>query len=77
MTDSRVLEVPRKRRRFTVGFKVRVVEACQQPDATVAGVALEHSLSANLAHNWIRTVRQQTAAPEAPAFVPVPMARAS
>lgn len=51
MTESSVLEVPRKRRRFTAAFKARVVEACQQPGASVAGVALEHSLNANLVHN--------------------------
>ncbi|WP_366071753.1 transposase [Cobetia sp. Dlab-2-AX] len=46
MTESNVLEVPRKRRRFTAAFKARIVEACQQPGASVAGVALEHSLNA-------------------------------
>ena len=74
MTELSVLEVPRKRRRFTAAFKARIVEACQQPGASVAGVALEHSLNANLVHNWIRTTRQQTAVPEIPAFVPVPWA---
>ncbi|MBS4155495.1 transposase, partial [Cobetia sp. MC34] len=44
MMESSVLEVPRKRRRFTAAFKARIVEACQQPGASVAGVALEHSL---------------------------------
>ncbi|MFK4015830.1 IS66-like element accessory protein TnpA [Cobetia marina] len=75
MTELSVLEVPRKRRRFTAAFKAKIVEACQQPGTSVAGVALEHSLNANLVHNWIRTTRQQTAVPEIPAFVPVPMVR--
>ena len=43
----------------------------------MAGVALEHSLNPNLVHKWIRTARQRTAAPEAPAFVPVPMSSTS
>ncbi|MGB8714249.1 MAG: transposase [Onishia taeanensis] len=77
MTDLSVPEAPRKRRRFTTAFKARIVEACQQSGASVAGVALEHSLNANLVHKWIRAARQRTAAPEAPAFVPVPMASAS
>ncbi|WP_168017033.1 IS66-like element accessory protein TnpA [Halomonas salinarum] len=77
MTDLSVPEAPRKRRRFTTAFKARIVEACQQSGASVAGVALEHSLNANLVHKWIRAARQRTVAPEAPAFVPVPMASAS
>ena len=75
MTELSVLEVPRKRRRFTAAFKAKIVEACQQPGTSVAGVALEHGLNANLVHNWIRSTRQQTAMPEIPAFVPVPMVR--
>ena len=77
MTDLSVLEAPRKRRRFTAAFKARIVEACQQPGASVAGVALEHSLNANLVHKWLRTARQRGAVTEAPAFVPVSMASAS
>ncbi len=43
----------------------------------MAGVALEHSLNANLLHKWIGAVRWRTAVPETPAFVPLPMASAS
>ncbi|TKD64889.1 transposase [Cobetia marina] len=61
--------------RLTAAFKARIVEACQQAGASVAGVALEYSLNANLVHNWIRTTRKQTAVPEISAFVPGPMTR--
>ncbi|MBB3190934.1 IS66-like element accessory protein TnpA [Halomonas cerina] len=77
MTDLSVLETPRKRRRFTAAFKARIVEACQQPGTSVAGVALAHSLNANLVHKWIRTARQRDTVTEAPAFVPVPLASAA
>lgn len=48
MSELSVWEAPRKRRRFTAEFKARIVEACQQPGASVAGIALEHALNANL-----------------------------
>ncbi|MBS9405729.1 transposase [Halomonas sp. TRM85114] len=76
MTDLSVLDAPRKRRRFTTAFKTRIVEACQQPGASVAGIALKHRLNANLVHKWIRTARQRDTMTETPAFVPVPLASA-
>jgi len=57
MSELSVLEAPRKRRRCTAEFKARIAEACQQPDASVASVALEHALNANLVHKWIREAR--------------------
>ncbi|GHB15927.1 transposase [Modicisalibacter luteus] len=45
-----MLEAPRKRRRFTAEFKAKIVEACQQPGASVAGIALEHAINANLTY---------------------------
>lgn len=77
MSELSVLEAPRKRRRFTAAFKARIAEACQQPGASVAGIALEYALNANLVHKWIRAARQQETVAEAPAFIPVPMASAA
>lgn len=74
MSELSVLEVPRKRRRFTAEFKANVVDACQQPGASVAGITLEHTLNANLVHKWIREARRSVPVSEPPAFVPVPMA---
>ncbi|QNI02384.1 transposase [Halomonas sp. SH5A2] len=73
MSELSVLEAPRKRRRFTAEFKASVVEACQQPGASVAGIALEHALNANLVHKWIREARRMVTVSAPPAFVPVPM----
>lgn len=42
------------RRRHSPEFKQRVVEACLQPGASVAGVALAHGINANLARRWLR-----------------------
>ncbi|WP_162623094.1 IS66-like element accessory protein TnpA [Billgrantia lactosivorans] len=74
MSELSVLEAPRKRRRFTAEFKARIVEACQHPGASVAGIALEHALNANLVHKWIREARRSEPVSDTPAFVPVPMA---
>jgi transposase len=74
MSELSVLKTPRKRRRFTAEFKARIVEACQQPDASVAGIALEHALNANLVHKWIREARRREPVSDTPAFVPVPIA---
>ena len=66
MTLPSVSEAPNKRRRYTAEFKARIVADCQQPDASVARIALDHGLNANLVHKWIRASRQQP-----PAFLPV------
>lgn len=73
MTLPSVSEAPNKRRRFTADFKARVVAACQQPNASVARIALEHGLNANLVHKWIRATRQQPSEPAPPAFLPIPL----
>uniref|UniRef100_UPI0013157129 IS66-like element accessory protein TnpA n=1 Tax=Marinobacterium profundum TaxID=1714300 RepID=UPI0013157129 len=68
MTLLSVSEAPRKRRRYTPEFKARIIAACQEPNASVARIALDHGLNANLVHKWIRAARQQPAA-TSPAFV--------
>ncbi|MCE8011732.1 IS66-like element accessory protein TnpA [Billgrantia desiderata] len=73
MSELSVWEAPRKRRRFTAEFKARIVEACQQPGASVAGIALEHALNANLVHKWIREARRSAPVSDTPAFIPVPL----
>ncbi len=42
------------RRRHSPEVKRRVVEACLEPGASVAKVAMEHGINANLAHKWLR-----------------------
>lgn len=77
MTLPSVSKAPNKRRRFTAEFKARIVADCLQPGASVARVALDYDLNANLVHKWIRAARQQHSEPAPPAFLPIPLAAPS
>jgi transposase len=66
------------KRKFDVQGKRKPVEACLQPGASIAGLALKAGLNANQLHKWIRLREQAdsaaaTADAEAAAssFVPV------
>jgi transposase len=72
----------RRRRRYSDQFKAEVVAACQATGVSVAAVALEHRLNANLLRRWIdqaegrlpqgmpgRPAEVQTL--PSPAFVPI------
>ncbi|WP_428776638.1 IS66-like element accessory protein TnpA [Vibrio sp.] len=64
-----------KRRRHSKDFKARILEACEQPGASVAGVALANGLNANLVHKWRRLAKVSSSSLSAPTdFIPVPMA---
>ena len=43
---------PKRRRRYSVEFKAMVIKACDEPGQSVAGVARQHDLNANLLHKW-------------------------
>ena len=68
-----------RRRRFDPQAKLELVQACMQPGVSVAGLALEHAVNANLLRKWIRDYERErngSAASkaiesQAPAFVPV------
>jgi transposase-like protein len=72
----------RRRRRYSEEFKAQVVAACQGTGVSVAAVALEHKLNANLLRRWIDQTEgrlpkglagrpAQVQATALPAFVPV------
>lgn len=42
------------RRTFTAEFKHQLIQQCLQPDTSVAKVAMQHQINANLLHKWIR-----------------------
>jgi transposase len=42
------------RRRHSAELRAQVLSACAEPGASVAGVALQHGLNANLVHKWRR-----------------------
>lgn len=68
------------RRRFDPEWKALLVSACLEPGASVARLALEHGINANLLWKWIQTHRrvqqEMLQAPThcAPAFIPVHLA---
>ena len=61
-----------QRRSYSKSFKAQVIQECAQPGASIAGVALSHSLNANLVHKWIRVHAHKSSALQ-PAFIPLPM----
>lgn len=46
--------VPATRRRHSAELKARVLEACDRPGASVARIAMENGLNANVVHKWRR-----------------------
>jgi transposase-like protein len=73
----------RRRRRHTPTFKAAAVAACRKPGASVAAVALELQLNANMLRTWVKQSAAASAAPKAitalelattsAAFVPLKM----
>ena len=49
--------------RHSQELKARVLAACAEPGASVAGVAQAHGLNANLVHKWRRGVAPAARAP--------------
>lgn len=53
MSDLTTDHTTRKRRRsYSSEFKTKVLAACDEPGKSIASVAREFSLNANLIHNW-------------------------
>lgn len=69
-SQTRTTQVP-KRRFYSLELKVQVVQTCTQPGASIAAVALQHGINANIVHRWIREHRQETLVTQPQAFVPV------
>ena len=70
----------RRRRRHSAVFKAEAVAACQVAGASVAGVALERQINANLLRRWIKEAVSKSALVRSsgsslqekpPAFLPV------
>ena len=65
------------RRKHDAGLKARVVAQCSTPGASVARVALENGLNANLVHRWLRIAegRERIGRPaqRAEQFIALPM----
>ncbi|MDV8156629.1 transposase [Acinetobacter bereziniae] len=54
----------RPRRTFTTEFKQHLIGLCQQPDTSVAKVAMQHQINANLLHKWISQSKSRSPVPE-------------
>lgn len=61
------------RRRYPVEYKRQVVQESLAPGTSIAGVALAHSINANLLHNWRWQYRRGDFGPisQGPALLPV------
>jgi len=82
-------EGDRRRRHHSAEFKARVVAACRKPGVSIAAVALDHRLNANLLRRWVVTAERTEAAdpgvarpavlaasmPSTAAFLPVEVPR--
>jgi transposase len=74
--DTNMGSIPATRRRHGAELKAQILEACARPGASVARIALENGLNANLVHNWRRkAARASVAKSLVPAgeFVAVPI----
>ena len=69
-SETRTTQAP-KRRFYSPELKLQVVGACAQPGASIAGVALQHGINANIVHRWLREHSQGTLVNRPPTFVPV------
>ena len=56
---TRIPQVP-KRRFYSPELKLQVVGACAQSGASIAGVAMQHGINANIVHRWLREHSQGT-----------------
>lgn len=52
-TENLISTGRRRRRHHSVFFKAEAVSACQQPGVSIAAVALERGLNANLLRRWV------------------------
>ena len=70
--------VPRTRRTYTPQFKSELLTACKQPGASIAALAMQHGMNANVLHRWLKDHRQgalllSDGAP-VPTFIPIDLA---
>lgn len=72
----------RTHRTYTAQFKAELVALCHKPGASIAALALQHGMNANLLHRWRKEWAQGlhrleggltpvVVAPQTPAFIPI------
>ena len=62
---------PRSRRSYSPELKLQVVGDCAKPGTSIAAVAMQHDINANIVHRWLREHSQGTLANALQTFVPV------
>ena len=75
-SDARTTQAP-KRRFYSPELKLQVVGACTKPGASIAAVALQHGINANIVHRWLREHSQGTLIGRQQTFVPVTLSAAT
>lgn len=76
MSDITPEKTPNKRRRYSSAFKSKVLEACNQPSTSVASIAMQYGINANLVHKWRRTAKASAATKPQRDFLPVSLSGA-
>lgn len=46
--------IPRTHRTYTARFKAELVAACGQPGVSIAALAGQHAMNANVLHRWLK-----------------------
>jgi len=78
----------RTHRTYTPQFKAELVALCHKPGASIAALALQHGMNANLLHRWRKEWTQglhrleggftpTVVAPQTPAFIPIELSTAT
>lgn len=74
MQESNLPPVINTKRRHSAAFKRKILELIEQPGASVAAVALEHGINANLVFKWRRAKLERQRSPRVtrqPVLLPV------
>jgi transposase len=70
----------RTRRTHPAALKAKILAACAEPGASIARIALDHGINANVVHRWRRIAEGRERGPHARPpveFVPLPITGAS
>jgi len=71
--DKAVVRAPRRRREHSAEFKQELVARSLQPGVSVAAIAMEHGINANLLFGWRRRHLEAQAGPPSQAAVLLPV----
>lgn len=86
LKDPDLAKYPPRRthRTYTAEFKAELVAACQSPGASIAAIAGQHGMNANVLHRWLKehqqsgrhqriacssTAQSRVTSPPVPAFI--------